>query len=85
MQGLPKRFVYVLRSKTSGKLYVGLTSDVERRLVAHNAGKNRSTARQKPWEVAVSVEFRAEPPAVRFERYLKSSSGWAFVKRRLLD
>jgi predicted GIY-YIG superfamily endonuclease len=54
-------------------------------LAAHNAGKNRSTARQKPWEVVVTVEFRAERPAVRFERYLESGSGWAFVKRRLMD
>jgi len=85
MQGLPKRFVYVLRSKTSGKLYVGLTSDVQRRLAAHNAGQNRSTARQKPWEVVATVEFKLERSAVRFERYLKSGSGWAFVKRRLMD
>ena len=84
MQGLPKRFVYVLRSKSSGKFYVGLTSDVHRRLAAHNAGNNRSTARHKPWEVIVTVEFQLERSAVRFERYLKSGSGWAFVKRRLM-
>jgi predicted GIY-YIG superfamily endonuclease len=84
MQGVPKRFVYVLRSEATGRLYVGLTSDVQRRLAAHNAGQNRSTARQKPWEVIVTIEFRTEPAALRFERYLKSGSGWAFVRRRLI-
>jgi len=82
--GAPKRFVYLLRSSASGRLYVGLTSDVERRLAAHNTGQNRSTARQKPWEVLVTIEFLAEPAAIRFERYLKSGSGWAFVRRRLI-
>ena len=85
MQGLPKRFVYVLRSKASGKLYVGVTSDVTRRLEAHNAGQNRSTAARRPWEVMVTIEFCTEPAALRFERYLKTGSGWAFVKRRLLS
>ena len=84
MQGLPKRFVYLLRSRASGGLYVGLTSDVQRRLAAHNAGRNRSTARQKPWELIVTIEFRTERAALRFERYLKSGSGWAFVRRRLI-
>jgi predicted GIY-YIG superfamily endonuclease len=83
--GVPKRFVYLLRSQVSGGPYVGLSSDVPRRLAAHNAGQNRSTSRQKPWEVVVSIEFRTEPAAARFERYLKSGSGWAFVRRRLLD
>ena len=84
MQGIPKHFVYVLRSQASGRLYVGLTSNVQRRLAAHNAGQNRSTVRQRPWEVIVTVEFRSEAAASRFERYLKSGSGWAFVKRRLI-
>ena len=63
---------------------MGLTSDVDRRLTAHNAGQNRSTVRGRPWEVLVKMEFRTEPEALRFERYLKSGSGWAFVRRRLV-
>lgn len=84
MRDPPKRFVYVLQSQSSGSLCVGVTSDVQRRLAAHNGGRNRSTARQKPWEVVVTIEFRTEPEALRFERYLKTGSGWAFVRRRLI-
>jgi len=78
----PKRFVYVLRSVTSPQRpYVGLTSNIATRLASHNAGQNLSTAAHKPWELVVSVEFRTEDAAVRFERYLKSGSGRAFTKR----
>jgi putative endonuclease len=84
MQSAPKRFVYLLQSRPTGQLYVGLTSDVDRRLTAHNAGQNRSTASGKPWEVIVMMEFRTEPEARKFERYLKTGSGWAFVRRRLM-
>jgi len=71
----PKRFVYLLRSATSGRPYVGLTSDFAARLAAHNAGQNPSTARHKPWELVTLVEFGNESTAARFERYLKSGSG----------
>lgn len=81
----PKRFVYILRSVNHPERpYVGLTSNVATRLAAHNAGQNVSTAAYKPWEVIVSVEFRTEDAAVRFERYLKSGSGRAFAKRHFV-
>ena len=60
---------------------VGLSSDVAARLVHHNAGRCPHTARRRPWELHVVIEFRDEPTAIRFERYLKSGSGRAFAKR----
>jgi predicted GIY-YIG superfamily endonuclease len=84
MQGIGSRFVYVLRSQIDrGRHYVGLTSDVDRRLDWHNHGPSGYTVRYRPWSVVVSIEFRTEHEAVRFERYLKSSSGRAFAKRHL--
>ena len=82
VSGTPKCFVYVLRSVSgSSRTYIGLTSDIAARLKAHNAGQNPSTARHKPWQLVVALEFRSEQAAVRFERYLKSGSGRAFAKR----
>jgi putative endonuclease len=54
-------------------------------LAAHNAGQNRSTARWTPWIVDVSIEFRTEEMAIRFEKYLKSGSGHAFASRHFAD
>jgi predicted GIY-YIG superfamily endonuclease len=65
--------------------YVGLSADVPARLNAHNAGQNRSTALWKPWLVDVTIEFRNERTAVRFEKYLKSGAGHAFASRHLVD
>lgn len=77
-----KRFVYVLRSeRDSARHYVGLTSDVLKRLQWHNAGQNIHTARDRPWGVIVSLEFKSEQTAIRFEQYLKTGSGRAFAKR----
>jgi predicted GIY-YIG superfamily endonuclease len=79
-----KTFVYVLRSLSDrDRYYTGVTSNVRLRLAAHNAGECLHTARQRPWDVDVIIEFADERRAINFERYLKSGSGVAFAKRHL--
>ncbi len=76
----PKRFVYIIRSVNyPQKRYVGVSADVAARVSAHNAGQNRSTALWKPWDVDITIEFRTERMALRFEHYLKSGAGHAFA------
>jgi predicted GIY-YIG superfamily endonuclease len=75
---LPKTIVYILRSETDlSKHYVGLTSDLVRRLAEHNAGLNVHTARARRWRVLVSMEFVAEKTAACFERYVRNRLGTA--------
>jgi putative endonuclease len=81
---MSKRFVYVLRNQQApSRYYTGLTSDVARRLVEHNAGRCCHTADNGPWSIDVAIEFADERRAVAFERYLKSGSGVAFAQRHL--
>ena len=82
MRGIDRRFVYILRSDTEPtQKYVGITHDVEERLVWHNRGPSGHTLRCRPWSLVVSIEFPDENAARRFEKYLKSGSGRAFAKR----
>ena len=77
-----QRFVYILRSESHPDChYVGLTSDVDRRLAWHNHAPSGHTLRHRPWKVIVRIEFADEPTARRFERYLKSGSGREFARR----
>jgi len=77
-----KRFVYVLQNGDSPPhFYMGLTSNVAARIADHNDRRCTHTARRRPWKLHVVIEFRDEPTAIRFERYLKSGSGRAFAKR----
>ncbi len=76
-----KHFVYVLKNADPiPRFYVGLTSDVSARVDDHNAGRCPHTARYRPWQLHVSIEFPDEPRAIRFERYLKSGSDREFAK-----
>ena len=81
-----RRFVYIIRSVNDPrKRYIGVTSDVEMRLRAHNAGQNQSTAQWKPWSIDLTIEFRNERMALRFEKYLKSGAGHAFANSHFAD
>ena len=78
-------YVYILRSqKLKARLYVGFTTDVDRRLPEHNRDKRGYTKQYAPLELEACVGFKNEKTAKDFERYLKSGSGFAFLKKRLL-
>ena len=77
-------YVYLLQSEADGKeRYVGITTDLKRRLADHNAGKSPHTSKYLPWKLVTYVAFLDGRKAELFERYLKSGSGHAFAKKRL--
>jgi putative endonuclease len=77
-------YVYILVSLSGpGHFYVGLTDDLKNRLRRHNAGEVPHTSKFRPWRIKTAVAFTDGLRAVHFERYLKSSSGRAFAKKRL--
>ena len=78
------KYVYLLESiNFPGETYIGLADDLRKRLAAHNAGQSLHTKKFKPWRLVTYLAFSDEIKAVAFERYLKSSSGRAFAKKRL--
>ena len=77
-------YVYSIQSENNpDKYYVGLTSDIERRLSEHNAGKSIHTNKFRPWKIVSYTAFVDKSRAEKFEAYLKTSSGRAFAKKRL--
>jgi len=77
-------YVYILTSKIDKiRHYTGVTTDIEARLRAHNAGQVPHTAKYRPRHVETVVAFRSREKAVAFEKYLKSHSGRAFARKRL--
>jgi len=78
-------YVYILRSTSvPEKEYTGATEHLERRLADHNSGKSIHTKKYKPWELIWYSAFPDKYRALAFEKYLKSHSGRAFAKKRLI-
>jgi len=44
-------FVHAIKSLLDGRIYVGMTTDVSKRLIEHNSGKTKSTKGYKPWQL----------------------------------
>jgi putative endonuclease len=76
-------YVYVLRSISWGKLYKGFCSDLEKRLSEHNSGKTTSTKPFIPWKIAYYEEFLSIDEAIAREKYLKSSAGRRYLKKKI--
>jgi predicted GIY-YIG superfamily endonuclease len=77
-------YVYLLQSELfADERYVGLTSDLERRLAAHNTNRSPHTSKFAPWRLVTYIAFSDKRKAEVFERYLKSGSGHAFARKRL--
>ena len=75
-------YVYILKSLKDGKLYTGVTKDLENRLAEHNIGKNKATKHRRPLVLVYSEEYSNRSEAARREYYLKSKKG-SFEKFRL--
>ncbi|HRQ22618.1 MAG TPA: GIY-YIG nuclease family protein, partial [Anaerolineales bacterium] len=64
--------VYILRSDTLQRFYVGSTESVERRLQEHNAGRSRSTRNGAPWTLIRVESFSTRSEALLQERKIKA-------------
>lgn len=78
-------YTYILRSRAyPEEEYIGFTANLKQRLIDHNSGKSDHTSKFLPWELYWYSAFRDKYKAIEFEKYLKSHSGRAFTKKRLL-
>jgi predicted GIY-YIG superfamily endonuclease len=78
-------YTYIIRSiNNPDNFYTGSTSDLQKRLLSHNEGANKHTTKYKPWRIVWYCAFSTKKQAIDFEIYLKTASGIAFKRKRLL-
>jgi predicted GIY-YIG superfamily endonuclease len=78
-------YVYILQSiNNPDQIYVGCTTNLQKRLSSHNAGSSTHTEKYKPWKLMVYIAFEEKDKAYEFEEYLKSGSGRAFREKRFV-
>ncbi|MBI1863755.1 GIY-YIG nuclease family protein [Candidatus Woesebacteria bacterium] len=53
-------YVYILRSLTTGKHYIGSTCNLEKRLLRHNKGGSKYTRNKGPYEIVYSENLILE-------------------------
>jgi len=76
-------YIYILRL-INGKFYIGFSSDLRKRIEVHQEGNVSQTRRLRPLKLVFYAAFASKKKALQFEKYLKSSSGFAFRNKRLV-
>jgi putative endonuclease len=77
-------FVYILKSHAVGKLYIGYSTDLVRRLDEHNKGLSLATKPYKPWKTVYYEAYVSRNEAKRREHNLKlRSNAWNQLKSRI--
>lgn len=71
--------VYILKDK-NGKIYKGLTNNLERRLKEHRSGHTITTRKLTEIRVVYEEQFADLETARKRELYLKSAAGRRFLK-----
>lgn len=76
-------YVYVIKSDRTGSLYIGYSENLRKRLERHNYNNNVSTAHKGPWQLIYYEAYLEKNDALGREKFLKSGSGWRFLKKQL--
>lgn len=76
-------YTYVLRSDKDGKLYVGWTDDLRKRIKEHNAGKVTATRHRRPLRLVYYEACLDKNKAIKREKYFKTGFGRRFLKERI--
>jgi len=64
-------YVYIIRSKIDGDLYLDSANDLKKRFAEHNSGKVFSTKHRKPFELINYEAYKTEKDARNREHSLK--------------
>ena len=76
-------YVYVLQL-VNNTFYTGFSSDLRERYRAHDDGDVPQTRKLRPIQLVYFSAFVSKQKALEFEKYLKSSSGFAFRNKHLV-
>lgn len=75
--------VYIIKSTSKKRYYIGHTENIERRLQEHNTGKNKSTKAYAPWLLVYFEPYATKNEAYRREMQIKSYKGGRAFKALL--
>jgi len=78
-------YVYVLRSERDGNLYVGYSSDLQKRLELHATGRVLSTEHRRPLELVYYEGCINQQDALHREKYMKTAYGKRYIRNRLKE
>jgi len=75
-------YVYVLKSISHNKRYIGSCMNLTIRLENHNKGKVKSSKAYRPYEIVYTEEYQSRTDAIKREKFFKTINGYNFLKNK---
>ncbi|OGL66292.1 hypothetical protein A3B21_02795 [Candidatus Uhrbacteria bacterium RIFCSPLOWO2_01_FULL_47_24] len=76
-------YVYILRSEKDGKMYIGCTDNLQKRLREHNAGGSFATQTRIPLTLIYYEAYPHRKDAEQREKFFKTGWGRQYMQRAL--
>ncbi len=76
-------WVYILKSDSAGKYYVGQTADLGKRIEAHRSGKSRYTRAAADWYLVYKREYDTRTQAQKVENFIKRQKSRIFIEKMI--
>ena len=76
-------YVYVIESLSTGSWYIGYSANLKQRMSQHKRDGNSSTSNRGPWKLIYYEAYLNQQDAIGREKFLKSGSGWRYLKKQL--
>ena len=76
-------YTYVLKSLKDGKLYVGYSENLKKRINEHNSGLVEATKNRRPFILVYYEACLDKDKAICREKYFKTGYGRRFLKERI--
>jgi len=74
-------YAYILKSQKNGRLYIGSTDNLKRRVLEHNSGiGGRYSSHNRPYKVIFYEAYIEKSDAMRAEKFFKSGYGREVLK-----
>lgn len=77
-------YVYILYCQKDGRIYIGFTSDLKKRVEKHKLGFVKATKHRRPIRLIYYEAYLHEDDARQREKYLKGGKGHSELKIQLV-
>ncbi len=74
-------WVYILRSDSADRYYIGQTDNPEKRINAHRSGKSEYTRRASDWYLVYKKEYETRKQAQKVENFIKRQKSRTFLEK----
>ncbi len=73
-------YLYILQSERDTSYYIGVTTNVQKRVWQHNSGGSTYTRGRRPWKLVYLEEFASSTEAHKRERMIKARKSRQYIE-----